>query len=154
RAMRQWQALHATLASLGHAVHAAHPVPGLPDMVFAANGATVIAGTMLAARFRYPQPAPEVHAYLQWLTGPGYTAAAQRGAVNEGQGDIVAAGQVILLGHGYRTDPAAAAEVESAFGLPVLSLHLTDPRFFHLDTALCVLAPGAAAYYPAAFDEP
>ena len=153
RAMRQWQALHATLASLGHAVHTADPLPGLPDMVFAANGATVIAGTVLAARFRYPQRGPEAHAYLQWLTSHGCTAAVQAAAANEGQGDIIAAGQVILLGHGYRTDAAAVAEVESAFGLPVVSLRLVDPWFYHLDTALCVLGPGAAAYYPPAFDE-
>ena len=72
RAMRQWQALHATLASLGHAVHTADPLPGLPDMVFAANGATVIAGTVLAARFRYPQRAQEADAYQDWFRQSGY----------------------------------------------------------------------------------
>jgi N-dimethylarginine dimethylaminohydrolase len=35
----------------------------------------------------------------------------------------------------------------------VISLRLTDPRYYHLDTALCVLADGVAAYYPAAFDD-
>jgi N-dimethylarginine dimethylaminohydrolase len=38
------------------------------------------------------------------------------------------------------------------FGLPVVSLRLVDPRFYHLDTALCVLDADTAAYYPAAFD--
>ena len=28
-----------------------------------------------------------------------------------------------------------------------------DPRFYHLDTALCVLDADTAAYYPAAFDD-
>jgi N-dimethylarginine dimethylaminohydrolase len=42
--------------------------------------------------------------------------------------------------------------VTSAFGLPVISLRLTDPRFYHLDTALAVLDDTTAAYYPAAFD--
>ena len=35
----------------------------------------------------------------------------------------------------------------------MISVRLVDPRFYHLDTALCVLGGGAAAYYPAAFDE-
>ena len=35
----------------------------------------------------------------------------------------------------------------------MISVRLVDPRFYHLDTALCVLGRGAAAYYPAAFDE-
>ena len=36
--------------------------------------------------------------------------------------------------------------------MPVISLRLVDPRFYHLDTALCVLDSTTAAYYPAAFD--
>ena len=35
----------------------------------------------------------------------------------------------------------------------MLSLRLVDPRFYHLDTALCVLDADTAAYYPAAFDD-
>ena len=32
-------------------------------------------------------------------------------------------------------------------------LRLVDPRFDHLDTALCVLGDDVAAYYPAAFED-
>jgi N-dimethylarginine dimethylaminohydrolase len=73
--------------------------------------------------------------------------------VNEGEGDIVFAGRAILLGHGFRSDPAVTGELEALFGLPVLSVRLVDPRFYHLDTALCVLDADTAAYYPAAFDD-
>ena len=59
----------------------------------------------------------------------------------------------VLAGYGFRTDQAAAADVAEVFGRPVVSLRLVDPRFYHLDTALCVLGPQTAAYYPAAFDE-
>jgi N-dimethylarginine dimethylaminohydrolase len=151
-AMRQWHVLRETFTRLGHTVHIIDPVPGLPDMVFAANGATVIGGRVLGARFRYPQRAPEGEAYLAWFTRGGYRPTAPR-SVNEGEGDIVFAGRAILAGHGYRTDPAVAAELEALFGLPVLSLRLVDPRFYHLDTALCVLDADSAAYYPAAFDD-
>jgi N-dimethylarginine dimethylaminohydrolase len=34
-----------------------------------------------------------------------------------------------------------------------MPLRLVDPRFYHLDTALCVLDADTAAYYPAAFDD-
>ena len=73
--------------------------------------------------------------------------------MNEGEGDIVFAGRAIIAGHGFRTDAAAADEVAEFFGLPVLSVRLVDPRFYHLDTALCVLDADTAAYYPAAFDD-
>lgn len=155
-ASAQWRQLREVYARLGHTVHVIEPEPGLPDMVFAANGATVIGGRALGARFRYSQRQPEAAAYARWLASrpalvPGGVAGPV--AVNEGEGDILMAGRVILAGHGFRSDPAAAAELESLFGLPVISLRLVDPRFYHLDTALAVLDGTTAAWYPAAFDD-
>ena len=151
-AMHQWWQLRETFIRLGHVVHTIDPRPGLPDMVFAANGATVIGGTALGARFRHPQRAAEGPAYLAWLGRSGYTGVLPR-SVNEGEGDIVFAGRAIIAGHGFRTDEAVKSELEGLFGLPVLSVRLVDPRFYHLDTALCVLDADTAAYYPAAFDD-
>src|SRR5690606_41370177 len=42
RALQQWSTLRQTYLDLGHAVELLEPVPGLPDMVFAANGALTI----------------------------------------------------------------------------------------------------------------
>jgi N-dimethylarginine dimethylaminohydrolase len=153
RAVRQWEQLRHVYTELGHTVHVIEPVPGLPDMVFAANGATVVNGTVLGARFRYPQRAAEAGAYLDWFRGHGYADVRDAGAVNEGEGDILCAGDVLLAGYGFRSDPGAAGELEDAFGLPVHPVKLVDPRFYHLDTALCVLDADTAAYYPAAFDD-
>ena len=72
RAMRQWARLRQIYLDLGHDVRTIEPVPGLPDMVFAANGGTVIDGKVLGARFRYPQRADEARAYLDWFDGRGY----------------------------------------------------------------------------------
>ena len=47
------------------------PGAGLPDMVFAANGATVVDGTVLAARFRHPQRAAEAVAHATWFRRAG-----------------------------------------------------------------------------------
>ena len=38
-------------------------------------------------------------------------------------------------------------------GMPVVSLELVDPRFYHLDTALAVLDDTTIAYYPPAFSD-
>ena len=153
RAMSQWQHLHTVFAGLGHTVHFIDPEPGLPDMVFAANGGTVIGGKVLGARFRYPQRAAEGMAYLDWFRRSGFQTVREPRTVNEGEGDIVFAETAIIAGHGFRSDPEVTSELEELFGLPVISVRLVDPRFYHLDTALCVLGGGAAAYYPAAFDE-
>jgi N-dimethylarginine dimethylaminohydrolase len=152
-AMRQWAALRATYESLGHAVSTIEPVAGLPDMVFAANGATVIDGTVLGVRFRYPQRAAEAAAYRSWFRAHGYQRVHTPVFVNEGEGDILVSGQIVLAGYGFRSDEAAAGELASVFGRRVVSLRLVDPRFYHLDTALCVLDASTAMYYPAAFDD-
>jgi N-dimethylarginine dimethylaminohydrolase len=152
-AMRQWAALRATHESLGHTVAAIEPVAGLPDMVFAANGATVIDGTVLGVRFRHQERAGEAAAYLSWFRSHGYSRVHEPARVNEGEGDILVAGDTVLAGYGFRSELAAADELASVFGRPVVSLRLVDPRFYHLDTALCVLDASTAMYYPAAFDD-
>jgi len=157
-AMRQWAALRATYESLGHLVSVIEPVPGLPDMVFAANGATVIDGAVLGVRFRHPERAGEAAAYQSWFRSQGYPAVHEPVFVNEGEGDILVAGDpvvgnTVLAGYGFRSDEAAAGELASLFGRRVVSLRLVDPRYYHLDTALCVLDASTAMYYPAAFDD-
>jgi N-dimethylarginine dimethylaminohydrolase len=152
-AMRQWEQLRGAFTSLGHTVRTITPDAGLPDMVFAANGGCVVGGKVLGARFRHPQRAAEGPAYLRWFAGQGYPVVAEPRAVNEGEGDLVFSGRAILAGHGFRTDPEVREELTELFGLPVISLRLVDPRFYHLDTALVVLDEDTAAYYPPAFDD-
>ncbi|MCP2341721.1 dimethylargininase [Actinomadura rupiterrae] len=150
-AMAQWDRLRNLYVGLGHRVELIDPIPGLPDMVFAANGATVVDGRVLAARFKHEQRAAEGPAYAAWFRERGHTV--HDGAfVNEGEGDLLVTGDRILAGHGFRTDPRAHAEAEAALGLPVVPLTLVDPRFYHLDTALAVLDHEEVMYYPAAFD--
>jgi N-dimethylarginine dimethylaminohydrolase len=151
-ARRQWEQLRATYLSLGHTVQIIDPEPGLPDMVFAANGATVIGGRVLGSRFKHPERHPEAAAYMNWFRRKGYRVV-DPVHINEGEGDIVFAGRSIIAGYGFRSDEAVGREAEELFGLPVISLRLVDPRFYHLDTAVIVLDERTAAHYPPAFDE-
>ncbi|WP_460356546.1 dimethylargininase [Mycobacterium sp. ZZG] len=150
RALSQWEALRNTYLDLGHTVDLVEPLPGLPDMVYAANGGTVINGAAVVARFAHPERAGEAVAYAEWMSRNGYVPARTR-HVNEGQGDFLTVGSNLLAGHGFRTDRRAHAEVGAHVGMPVISLELVDPRFYHLDTALAVLDDATVAYYPPAF---
>jgi N-dimethylarginine dimethylaminohydrolase len=152
-AMRQWAELRETYLRLGHDVRIIEPVAGLPDMVYAANGATVVGGKVLGARFRYAQRAAEADGYLDWFRASGYEDVWEAEHVNEGEGDILFTGTTLLAGYGFRSDQAAAEEAGRLFGLPVISLRLVDPRYYHLDTAMCALDADTAMYYPAAFDD-
>jgi N-dimethylarginine dimethylaminohydrolase len=149
-ALTQWQRLYDIYRQLGHTVDLVDPVPGLPDMVYAANGGLILDGTAVVSRFKYPQRQHESVAYAEWLTSNGYCPVQTR-HVNEGQGDLLPVGEMILAGTGFRTDPRAHGEIADIFGRRVVSLQLVDPRFYHLDTALTVLDDTTVAYYPPAF---
>jgi len=154
RAVAQWRRLVDAYRGLGHTVETAEPAPGLPDMVFAANCAVTLGGRALVSRFHAEQRRPESAEYELWFKRAGFDIR-RASAVCEGEGDLTPVGEVILAGHGFRTDPRAHREAEEYLGRPVVSLRLVDPLFYHLDVALFALddRPGSAnvAYYPGAF---
>ncbi len=158
-AIRQWSTLVDTYRRLGHRVDLLEPVPGLPDMVFAANGATVVDGQVLRAKFANRQRRAEAAHHESWHLQHGsafgeFTLREPR-AVNEAEGDFAVLSDRILAGFGFRTKRAAHRELARMTGRPVISLELVDPRFYHLDVALTVLddRTDAIAYYPPAFSE-
>jgi N-dimethylarginine dimethylaminohydrolase/methylmalonyl-CoA mutase cobalamin-binding subunit len=149
-AFRQWQRIHDIFVELGHQVDTVEPVGGLPDMVFAANGAVVRDGRALVARFMYKERVAEARAYLDWFIARGFETR-QAAWTNEGQGDILQVGSWLLAGSGFRTDRRSHAETEEYFGCPVVSLTLVDESYYHLDTALAVIDEQTIMYYPQAF---
>ncbi len=154
QAVKQWTELADTYRRLGHRVETIRPVPGLPDMVFAANSGTVVDGRVLGARYRASQRTAEADHYRRWFLDHGYRDVVMPTAINEAEGDFAWTGALLLAGTGFRTDPGAHAEAQEVLGVPVVSLQLVDPRYYHLDTALFVLREGPAAhiaYYPEAF---
>lgn len=163
RAVEQWQKLYDTYLELGHEVELIDPLAGYPDMVYTANGGFTIDGRAYVPKFRFTERAGEAPAFADWFRANGFDTVEPE-EVNEGEGDFLLAGDVILAGTGFRSTGDSHREVGEVFGRPVVSLNLTDPRFYHLDTALAVLDPvtGAEnggpehaniAYLPHAFDE-
>ena len=73
-ALAQWSALVEAYRAVGHHVDLLDPIPGLPDMVYAANGAFALDGIVLPARFAYAERAPEAAAHVEWhrRNGTGY----------------------------------------------------------------------------------
>ena len=150
-ALNQWHSLVAAYETLGHSVHFVDPQPGLPDMVFAANGGLHVGGRAVAARFAFPERAPEGDHYADWFHSSGFGPVHRTEGVHEGEGDFLVVGGRILAGTGFRTHRDTHAEMAEITGLPVITLDLVDPRFYHLDVAIGVLDDENIAYYPAAF---
>ncbi|MFG1886358.1 dimethylargininase [Micromonospora sp. NPDC049051] len=153
-AVKQWDRLRETLVGLGHEVHLLTPERGLPDMVYAANGAFVVDGTVYGAQFKHEQRAAEAAAHRAFYESRDWRFIAPI-ETNEGEGDFAylpeAHGGLILAGHGFRTELPAHAEAQEALGRPVVSLRLVDPRFYHLDVALASIDDENVVYYPGAF---
>jgi N-dimethylarginine dimethylaminohydrolase len=156
RATVQWEVLRHAFRALGHRVDVIPPVPGQPDMVFAANGGLTIGNRTYGARFRHAEREREAQAFADFLRAQGRDVVEPM-FVNEGEGDFLALRTMILAGTGFRTSLEAHIEAAETLDRPVVSLELVDPRFYHLDTALAVLddgggdAPADIAYYPGAF---
>ena len=154
-AVRQWEELYRIYRDLVFEVHLVDPIPGLPDMVYAANGGFVLDNIAYGASFQYAERQPEGPAYMEWFRANGFDVA-EPANVNEGEGDFLLVGDVILAGTGFRSAGDSHGEVARLFGREVLTLTLVDPAFYHLDTAIAVLdpTPGAEdiAYLPKAFD--
>ncbi|MEX2981819.1 dimethylargininase [Streptomyces sp. C36] len=153
-ALAQWEDLRDRYRSLGHTVEELTPRPDLPDMVYAANGATVVDDRVLGARFAHPERWAEAGVHLEWFRSHGYTDVREPNHINEGEGDFAVTATWLLAGRGFRSSPLSHPEAQEFFGRPVIGLDLIDPRYYHLDTALCVLddsTDGELMYYPGAF---
>ncbi len=166
-AVRQWEVLYRIYLDLGFDVELIDPLPGLPDMVYAANGGFTLDGIAYGARFQYDERGPEGPAYMDWFRSHGFEVA-EPVSINEGEGDFLLVGERILAGTGFRSDAASHDELRRLFGgagredgvgREVVTLKLIDPEFYHLDTAIAVLdtdshaGAGNIAYLPKAFDE-
>jgi N-dimethylarginine dimethylaminohydrolase len=158
-ARREWTALYRALAKLGATIELVPPAPNLPDLVFTANSAVVLDRKVLLARFRPAERrGEEAHfaAAFETLRARGIvdTVSPMPGnIVLEGAGDCVwdDTRRLFWMGYGQRSDRAATAAVGEMFEVVRVSLELKDPRFYHLDTALCCLAGGEVMFVPDAF---
>jgi N-dimethylarginine dimethylaminohydrolase len=154
RAQRQWEALHQTLRDLSVVVELIEPVKGLPDLVFTANAGLVFRDAFFSSRFRFGVRQGESPLFEGWARAHGFTVVPLPAGMNfEGAGDALFCGDTLFAGYRFRSDVRSHQWVGEQLEVPVLPLELVDPRFYHLDTCFCPLAPDLAIYYPGAFDE-
>jgi N-dimethylarginine dimethylaminohydrolase len=151
-AVRQWETLYQTYLDLGFDVQLIEPIDGLPDMVYAANGGFVIDNIAYGADFTYPERQPEGPAYMDWFREAGFDVRVPEN-INEGEGDFLLVGGVILAGTGFRSASNSHEELATIYGREVVTLELVNPSFYHLDTAIAILDDENIAYLPSAFNE-
>lgn len=154
-AQAQWDNLHRTLVEdCGATVERVDPVEGLPDLVFTANAGLVAGDRVILSRFRFPVRTGEEPVFARWFREHGFEVLdLPENLYFEGAGDALRCGDHLFAGYHFRSEIRSHTAVAEILGERVLSLQLTDPRFYHLDTCFCPLSDGRLMYYPPAFDE-
>jgi N-dimethylarginine dimethylaminohydrolase len=153
-AFSQWKALYVALQSVAD-VRLLHPEQGCPDMTFLAHGAVVHHGVAALSSFSHSERRTETPHLRAWMEQHGFLLwNTPRETAFEGEGDILfnAEGTELWAAHGVRTCRSSHRHIADAWHVPVHSLHLVDPRFYHLDTCFAPLSGGHLLYFPDAFD--
>ncbi len=154
RAVEQWQKLHHIIKD--HAVvDLVKPQKGVPDMVFTANAGLVLGENVVLSRFYHPERQGEEPFFKQWFEENGFTVyELSKDLPFEGAGDALfdREGRWLWAGYGFRSELDSHPYIAKWLDTEVLSLHLIDNRFYHLDTCFCPLKDGYLLYYPDAFD--
>ena len=152
-AFRQWKTLRDTLVSLDVTIELLDPRPGLPDLVFTANAGLIFHDLFLSSQFKHDVRAKESPVFDEWFHQHGFRVEHfPEDAYHEGAGDALFCGDVLFAGYRQRSDALSHQWVAQKLGVRCLPLELVNPRFYHLDTCFCPLAPGEALYFPDAFD--
>jgi N-dimethylarginine dimethylaminohydrolase len=156
----QWNELRAAFASHGMPVETIAPRAGCEDMVFCAN--QTFAGldangrrVCVLSRMKHDSRQREVPAFEAWFARNGYQIAhLPEGIGFEGGGDALWQPNRarVWFGFGHRSDARAAESLAHTFGVTVLRLRLVSERFYHLDTALCLLDAQTALVHPRALE--
>jgi N-dimethylarginine dimethylaminohydrolase len=150
----QWLGLHDALAEVAD-IELMPPYPDLPDLVFTANAGFIYGRKAVPSHFMPKERRPEEPYIKQWFAERGFEVHVLPDDVGfEGAGDclIDRGGAWLWTGYGFRTEIEAHAYLARWFEREIVSIRLTDPRFYHIDTCFCPLSGGFLLYYPEAFD--
>ena len=154
RAVEQWTKLYHVIKD--HAIVDLVPAQkGWPDLVFTANAGLVLGDIAVLSRFYHKERQGEEPYFKEWFANNGFTVyELPKDLPFEGAGDALLdrEGRWLWAGYGFRSELDSHAYLAKWLNIEVLSLHLVDERFYHLDTCFCPLSGGYLLYYPPAFD--
>jgi len=153
-AARQWERLVEIIETVADVdVQFMEPTSGVPDLVFTANGALICGGLAICSSFRFEQRRREQPLYRSWFARNGFATTYLTSTFFEGAGDALFDRRrpILYTAYGWRSERQAALQLGEHLAVRVLPLQLVDPRFYHLDTALCPLTSGHVMVHMDAF---
>jgi N-dimethylarginine dimethylaminohydrolase len=126
-----------------------------PDMVYTANAALVRGGRAVLGD-PPPERKSEIPYFRGWLESYGLEVLEAAYSFS-GQGDALACGELLLAGHGQRTDKrmhGVLAEYLDYDDDEIIPLSTVSRQWYDLDLAVAVITGDTLAYFPQALDEP
>jgi N-dimethylarginine dimethylaminohydrolase len=152
-AVAEHDAIVAAHRGAGRTVERLPSAVDCPDMVFTANAALVSGRVAVLGNLPGPRR-PETPHHRAWLRDHGYTVLDAPHRFS-GQGDALPCGDLLLTGHGQRTDRRMLGFLAEHLGYEVVGLRTVGPQWYDLDLALAVIDnPRTLAWCPPAFDGP
>ena len=154
-ALNQWNNLVQTYNDLGVEVKLIEPNNKVPDLVFTANAGLIQGNTFFPSNFRFKERRPERKLFIDWFKKHNYNIVdLPKETYFEGAGDGLFCGKYLFLGSGFRSDRNVGELLRPYIkNVEIISLGLSNPYFYHLDTCLSPLPNGEFIYYPDAFDD-
>ncbi|MBI4532795.1 MAG: amidinotransferase, partial [Candidatus Melainabacteria bacterium] len=163
KALKQWHALKNTFVALGVHVEVLASQPDLEDIVFTANQVLVGQNDLgqsyvVLSQMRFPSRQREVPLFRAWFQAQDYLILDlpnhKPPLYLEGHGDALwhPGKQLLWGGYGHRTEREAYQALSRLLEVPIIALHLVHPKYYHLDTAFCILDANSVMMFPPAFD--
>lgn len=165
-ARQQWDALrnsYTKLKQLGQLaeVHTLPGIPGLEDMVFAANQSFPWTNAkseklVIISKMRHSSRQREIQYFRDFYQIHGYKIIdLKKTDMFEGMGDAIPmpGKNLIFGGYGHRTDISAYSEISEVLNVPIIALKLINDKFYHLDTCFVPLSKDSVMLYPGAFQK-
>lgn len=163
QAEKEWKELKKAYEKLGIYTHVLEGEKGFPDMVFCANQSLPNITNdgkkeVIMSVMRAPERKGEVKFIKEEYERSSYDILyldETKFAAFEGMGDALwhFKKRLIWGGYGYRTSKDVYSYIAEAFKTPIIALELVDPKFYHLDTCMCILDEHTTLIYPNAFTE-
>lgn len=155
QAYQEWKKLTENYRELGTEVELIEPRKDLPDLVFTANAGLIYKDTFFPSNFRFPERQSEKQVFISWFESGGYRIVElPKNLTFEGAGDALFCGDKLFLGYGFRSAKDVAGFLSKHItDVEIISLGLSNPYFYHLDTCFSPLPGRHFIYYPDAFDD-
>jgi len=155
RALHQWENLVNLYKSLvPQHTKVVEPKENLTELCFFGDSVFAHKNKAVFSRFATEERFPETEYVMNYLASLGFEGERVPEEISfEGSGETMMWNGNILVGYGKRSSSEIVDYLKTTFNCNVYGFELIDPKYYHLDTAMCPISNDLIAVYEPAFSE-